>query len=229
MSFDRAAYSRVGKSLVQKHQQHLDTQLEVLRQALVNFASEHASDIAASPEFTAKFTQMCVLAGLDPLKLMLLRRLSSSSQEPLAVAVRVMEFCQQTIHINGGLIAVSDLATQLLDADIGLTVTEAEVVKAVDALQKLGPGYSLITINSQRWLKYSSATDDMLSDQHKLLELCQFMGGYVTYRLLRDNYGWDGERCRRVVDEMILQALLWIDNGPPNSTELLFWVPTNLG
>lgn len=225
MSYDRAAYSRVGKSLVQKHQQHLDTQLEVLRQALVNFATEHAGEIAASPEFTAKFTQMCVLAGLDPLKLMLLRRPSPL----LAIAVRLMEFCEQTIHINGGLIAVSDLASQLLDQEIGLTVTEADITKAVELLQSLGPGYSLITINQQRWLKYSSATDDMLSDQHKLLELCQFMGGYVTYRLLRDNYGWELDRCRRVVDEMILQALLWIDYGPPNSQELLFWVPSHLG
>ena len=37
------------------------------------------------------------------------------------------------------------------------------------------------------------------------------MGGYVTYRLLRDNYGWDKVRYKTVIDEMIMNGFYgWI-------------------
>lgn len=223
MSLDRDAYSRVGKSLVQKHQQEQETQIEVFRQALINFATDYSAEIAANNEFSAKFTQMCVLAGLDPLQLMLVAKRDNFAN---GVAVKLVEICDKTIHINGGLMAMADVISQLGDSEVGLSVDEEAVEQAVKVLGELGPGYSLIGINGQKWLKYSSATDEMLVDQRKVYELCQFMGGFVTYRLLRDNHGWERNRCERVVDEMISRGLLWIDYGPPEGREMMFWVPS---
>ena len=43
------------------------------------------------------------------------------------------------------------------------------------------------------------------------------MGGYVTYRLLRDNYGWDKVRCKTVIDEMIMNGFYgWIHKTMAN-------------
>ena len=65
-------------------------------------------------------------------------------------------------------------------------------------------------INGKKWLKFSS-TENLSNDQLKIYELCEFMGGYVTYRLLRDNYGWDKVRYKTVIDEMIMNGFYgWI-------------------
>lgn len=219
-TYNKDAYLRLGQALLQRHQEQLDTQLLVLRQALASFASDHADEIASNPEFLAKFTQMCLLAEVDPLEMLLVAR---TKLFHLALAVKLMEVCQKTTHINGGLIAVDALIKQFAGEEVPLNVTETDITKAVGVLSSLGPGYLLVPINNQTWLKYLSATDLLLADQRKIFELCQFMGGYVTHRLLRDNYGWDPVRCTSVVDEMILRGLLWIDYGPPGLKETLFW------
>ena len=50
------------------------------------------------------------------------------------------------------------------------------------------------------------------------------MGGYVTYRLLRDNYGWDKVRYKTVIDEMIMNGFYGLDSQ--DNGEWQYWEPS---
>ncbi|EGW32085.1 sucrose non-fermenting [Spathaspora passalidarum NRRL Y-27907] len=225
---NRDAYSQLGKSLIQRHSDQLSTQLAVFQSALVNFANSHGDEIKSNAEFRNKFTQISQSIGLDPLELLLsTTKNTKSSNFHVALAVRIVEVCQSTRDLNGGLISLKELKSILQDThNISIEVSEGDIEQALGMLDTLGKGYQVLTINDKKWLKFTSANGDGISqDEKKVYELCGFMGGYVTYRLLRDNYGWDKVRCKTVIEEMIMNGFLWVDNQGSKG-ELQFWEPS---
>lgn len=226
---DRDAYLRLGQALTQRHSDQLSAQLSVFQSALINFASDHGDTIKNNPEFKSKFTQMCHLIGVDPLELLLFLDSKSKKSDNyyVGLGVRVVEICQETRDINGGLISLKELHSRLQDTvSVPLNVTQEDVLKSLVRLGTLGKGYEVLEINNKKWIKFSATSGGGISnDQKKVYELCEFMSGYVTHRLLRDNYGWDTVRLKTVVDEMIMNGFLWIDNQGP-SGEWQFWEPS---
>lgn len=225
---DRDAYSQLGQRLTAEHNDRLLTQLQVLQSALVNFASEHGEEIKLNSEFRTKFTQMCLLANVDPLQLVLQKQDRSKNKNDnfsVALAVRIVEVAQATRGLNGGLMSINELLVRLNDnPQIPLNVGDDDVQKGLAILTTLGQGYNILDINGKKWLKFSSATGtNISSDEKSIYELSGFMGGFVTYRLLIDNYGWDKVRCKTVIDDMIMNGFLWVDEG---SNEPQFWVPS---
>lgn len=236
-AFDKNAYNELGRYLTERHSDQLSTQLAVFQSALVNFGGEHGDEIANNSEFKGKFTQMCQLVGVDPLELVLGLNLKAlKNQKPakdpsglnfhIALAVRVVEVCQQTRDLNGGLISLKELISILTNnIHIQIGVVENDIELALLILNVLGKGYEILNINGKKWLKFSSATGGNLSnDQRNVYEVCGFMGGYVTRRILRDNFGWDALRCKTVVDEMIMNGLLWVDEQ--GDGEWMYWEPS---
>lgn len=221
---DRDAYSRLGKTLSDRHSDNLAAQLSVFQLALVNFAVDHGDEIKSNAEFRGKFTKLCEMTGVDPLELLVLV-VSKSKNNPLlhiGIGVRVVEICQETRDINGGLISFKELHLRLKDSlSVPLTVTEDDIGKAIETLGVLGKSYEVFTTNNKRWVKFQGSSG-VSSDQKRVYELCEFMGGYVTHRLLRDNYDWDAVRAKTVLDDMIMNGFLWIDEG----TELRYWEPS---
>lgn len=226
---DRDAFSRLGESLTQKHSDELSAQLSVFQSVLVNFALEHGESIRTNSEFQAKFTQICHLIGVDPLELLLISesRLKKKPNLYCGLAIRIVEICQETSDINGGLISMKELRSRLQqELNVPLQVSEGDIMKALSTLIDLGEGLELLTINKKRWIRHFTAAgkNGISSDQQKVYALCEFMGGFVSYRLLRDNYGWDSVRLKTVIDEMIMEGFLWIDSqGEEGWT---FWEPS---
>ncbi|KAK6456818.1 sucrose non-fermenting [Scheffersomyces xylosifermentans] len=232
------AYSKLGQSLNERHTDQLSTQLSVFQSALVNFAREHGEEIKQNSEFRNKFTQICQSVGIDPLDLLLYsgsvsktsKSQSSKTQSDnyfISLAVRIVEVCQETRDINGGLIPLKELVSIIRENSyINIEVTESDVEKSLSTLNTLGKGYDILTIHDKKWLKFTSALGGSISnDQKKVYELCGFMGGYVTYRLLRDNYAWDKLRCKTVIDEMIMNGFLWVDSQGEGA-EWQYWEPS---
>lgn len=228
---DRDAYTQLGRSLHERHRDQLSTQLSVFQSAVINFANDHGDEIKLNGEFRNKFTQISQLIGIDPLELLLYTSKRNQTKPKdnflVGLAVRIVEICQLTRDLNGGLISMKELVSILKDThNVSIEVTEGDIEQSVSMLNTLGNGYEMLTINDKKWLKYTSAIGDSLSnDQKKIYELCGFMGGYVTYRLLRDNYGWDKVRCKTVIDEMIMNGFLWVDTQAPRG-EYQFWEPS---
>lgn len=226
---DRDSYTRLGKTLTENHNNQLQTQLLVLRSALINFAVDHGQEIVENREFTVKFSKMCQLADIDPLDLVLQCQSTAGSSKShefsTALAVKIVEICQSTRHLNGGVILVEELTFLLRKSNVvTCDITPSHIESALQVLVNLGHGYNIVDINNKKWLKFASATGSNFSNDEKLIyTLCGFMGGYVTYRLLRDNYGWDKVRCKTTIDQMIMNGFLWIDQG---GSEQQFWVPS---
>lgn len=122
---------------------------------------------------------------------------------------------------------MKELLSRLQDTvSLQTTLDESDVQQALTSLDSLGKGYEILSINNHKWLKFTSAGGDNISnDQRKVYDLCGFMGGYVTHRLLHDNYGWDKMRCKSVIDEMIMNGFLWVDSQGPNK-EYQYWEPS---
>ncbi|KAL6451240.1 SNF8 Vacuolar-sorting protein SNF8 [Candida maltosa Xu316] len=230
---DLDAYKQLGKSLKELHSSQLSTQLQVFQSALINFANDHPQEISSNLEFKNKFTTICQSVGLDPLDLLLYtnnnnnNNINNGDDFHVGLSVKIVEVCKQTRDLNGGLISIKELISilesQVVHGMIKLKITEKDVEKALTNLNVLGKGYDIVMINGKKWLKYSS-TDNLSTDQLKIYELCEFMGGFVTYRLLKDNYGWDGTRCKTVIDEMIMNGFLWVDSQ--GEREWQFWEPS---
>lgn len=228
MITDRDAYLRLGEALTQKHSAERSAQLSVFKSALVNFAVEHGDEIRSNPEFTSKYTQICNLIGVDSLELLLYAELQQKRLKSFyeALAIRIVEVCHETRNFNGGLISLKELRSTLeADAEVRLGLSEEDLLLALQSLARFGRGYDVIVVGGKKWLKFYSASGEggLSPDYRKIYEMCEFVGGYVSYRLLRDNYGWDAVRLKSVIDEMILEGLLWIDAG---EREWLFWEPS---
>lgn len=230
---DRDRYTQLGRYLSELHSGQLSTQLSVFESALINFANDHGDEIRNSNEFRTKFNELCQLIGIDPLEL----TIYSTSKNPnrnenfyISLSVKVVEVCQETRDLNGGLISFKELLPRLQNnVNLHSAITESDLLKALDILHKLGNGYEVLTINDKKWLKFSLASsslnENFTNDQKRVYEVCTFMGGFVTYRLLRDNYGWDKIRCKAVIDEMITNGFLWVDNQGING-EWQYWEPS---
>lgn len=227
---ERGAYVQLGQTLNQKHSDELSAQLSVYQSALVNFASEHGETIKKNPEFRSNFTQMCNLIGVDPLELLLFLSSKEKKSEEflLGLAVRVVEICQETRDLNGGLISLKELRSRFLESlSVPMDISDDDIVKGVSMLGTLGKGFEVLETNKKKWIKFSGGSEAKgISNDHKrIYELSEFMGGYVTYRLLRDNYGWDSVRLKSVLDDMILNGFLWIDTQGSKG-EWQFWEPS---
>lgn len=222
MNFQRDDYYKLGKNITERLEGQLSAQLSVFKSALVNFASEHGDEITNNREFRTKFTQMCQLVGVDPLDLQIL---TTKKDLEVVLAVRVVEECHKTRDFNGGLISLKELISRLNNEEdsntsTSLNITEENIISCLTILNSLGEGYEILNINKRKWLKF---TNNVSNDHKKVYELCEFMGGFVTSRLLRDNFQWDQVRCRTVIDEMIMKGFLWVDLG---ENELQYWEPS---
>lgn len=219
---ERDAYLELGKHLTQRHADQLLTQLAVFQQALINFGSENGDVIATNDEYRTKFTSMCQLVGVDPLELMVHVHTQKKDDDFfIGLLVRIVEVCQETRDINGGLISMKELVSRLQDnVHLHTNISSQDVTRALSLLNTLGSGFEVV---EGKWLKYALALVGISTDHKRVYDVCGFMGGYVTVRLLRDNYGWDKLRCKSVLDEMIMYGFLWFDD---QGEEPMYWEPS---
>jgi len=230
---DRDAYQQLGQRLNQQHSEQLSTQLQVFRSALINFVNDYSNEIKSNGEFRSKFNQISQLIGMDPLDLLIYansKTKSNGSKRDVnnfvtGLSVKIVEICQETRDLNGGLLSLRELQSILTDnsSDLKIDISTKHIEQAITILNSMGKNYELIKINNESWLKFSSI-ENLSNDQLKIYELCGFMGGYVTMGLIRDNYGWDKYRIKSVIDEMIMNGILWVDEQ--GEDEWQYWEPS---
>jgi len=135
-AFDRsritsAQFASHGSSLRSANAAALQTQLEVFRSLLQQFAQQHGREIRSNPTFRAQFARMCAAIGVDPLASsgtgsgnggsgslggsvwsQLLGRTVNDFYFELAV--RVVEVCSETRNENGGLIELRKVRERIM-------------------------------------------------------------------------------------------------------------------
>ena len=234
-----SSYASHGANIRSSQSTSLQTQLSVFQSLLHNFALQHADTIKSNPTFRAEFAQMCNAIGVDPLAGSNIKGKAAGGKGLggwlggvmggggvndfyFQVAVRVVEVCRSSRGENGGLIAVEECRARVSRGrGLGghLDVSDDDILRAVKSLAPLGSGFSVITVGSKQMIR--SVPKELNTDQSKVLEAIQVMG-YVTCSMLEDNLGWEIVRAETVVNDLLGDALVWVDTQAP---EKQYWSP----
>ncbi|PHH79961.1 hypothetical protein CDD83_3806 [Cordyceps sp. RAO-2017] len=166
------------------------------------------------------------------------------------LAVRVVEVCGATRGENGGLIGLREVQERLsrgavtsspssscpapapdrdqqqqqqqqLEGGNVVVISEDDVRRAVETLKPLGGSYGIVRVGRKEYIR--SVPRELSSDQAAVIEAVQVLG-YVSVSMLRDNLGWEGARCRTVIDDLVAQGMLWVDKQTRGEWE--YWSPS---
>ena len=94
-----------------------------------------------------------------------------------------------------------------------------DILRAVRSLKPLGSGFSIIVIGQQPMIR--SIPKELNTDQSTVLEAIQVLG-YVTVSMLQDNLEWESFRAQTVLEDLLSDALIWIDS---QAEEPEYWAP----
>jgi ESCRT-II complex subunit VPS22 len=96
-------------------------------------------------------------------------------------------------------------------------------VRSIDALGPLGPGLSVVTLaGGERYLR--SIPKELNPDQATVLEVAGMIG-FVSVGLLRLNLGWEDERSKSVLEELVVEGMVWVDDAVE---EREYWIPRGI-
>lgn len=242
-AFDRSRitsrqFASHGSSLRATNAQALETQLAVFRSLLQQFAQTHAKDIRSDPSFRAQFARMCSAIGVDPLASsnntsggggggsssvwsQLLGRTVNDFYFELAV--RIVEVCGATRGENGGLMGLTELRDRVSRGRMegADSISDDDVRRAVETLKPLGGSYAVVTVGRKEYVR--SVPRELSTDQAAVVEAAQVLG-YVSVGMLRDNLGWEGARCKTVIEDLVAGGMLWVDKQTRGEWE--YWSPS---
>ena len=223
-------YKDKGNEIAETQVAELTKQMETFRTKLEEFARDHKQEIRKNPEFRRRFQEMCASIGVDPLA-------SGKGfwSEMLGVgdfyyelSVQIIEVCMAASHRTGGLMELGELRQRLIKSrgksQSHQEITNDDVLRAIKKLKILGNGFTVIPLQSGRYL-IQSVPGEFSMDQTAILQKAECNGGFVTVGMLRDELMWEEERSRRAVNQLIKEGLVWVD-GQHEDGEPAFWVPS---
>ncbi|GAA5820075.1 hypothetical protein JCM10212_006427 [Sporobolomyces blumeae] len=243
------SYSTLSSSLLAQQSASLSAQLETFQQALSTFSSQHRTKILSSPEFRTHFSQLCAELGVDPL---------GGGAKGLwdkigvgdwyyALGVQVVDVCLQKRDRGGGLVALDEVikdvrklrsapkSTKRTPPSTTTTATsdisEYDVQKAIESLDPLGCGYSVITVGGKKVVKCSPGALD--HDSLVVVEAAQNTGrgavsreevwSFVASR--DDGEPWSMDRVEQALEKALMDdGMVWVDeylDGPTVQRE--YW------
>ncbi len=236
-------YTAHGANLRTRDAASFETQLSVFQSLVHNFAITHSKDIRANPAFRAEFARMCSALNIDFLASSYHKDTSSggSGAGKLAgigsiwtqslgsvndfyfnLGVQIVEECRATRSENGGLISVSDLQLRISQSSrVGgsMTVSEDDILRAVESLAPLGSCFSIMKIGHRSLIR--SVPKELNTDQSKALEVIQLLG-YITVSMLQINLDWERPRAHAVIEDLMADSLVWVDL---QAEEKEYWSP----
>jgi ESCRT-II complex subunit VPS22 len=97
-------------------------------------------------------------------------------------------------------------------------------VRSIAALSPLGPGLSIVTLpNGERYIR--SIPKELNPDQATVLEVAGVSGGCISVGMLRVNLGWEDERGKSVLEDLVGEGMMWVDDG---GVEREYWIPSGI-
>ena len=98
-----------------------------------------------------------------------------------------------------------------------------DIVRSISALTPLGPGLSVVTLSSgERYIR--SIPKELNPDQATCLEVAG-ISGYISLSMLKVNLGWEDERSESVLEELVIEGMVWIDDA---GQEREYWIPRGI-
>lgn len=233
---DSERYKDKGINLSENQFSEMTRQMETFKSKLEEFARDHKTEIKKDPKFRKHFQEMCASIGVDPLA-------SSKGfwSEMLGVGdfyyelgIQIVEVCMASSHRTGGLMELQELTERVRKSrgsassrkssvDKEQEISSDDIIRAIKKLKVLGNGFSLIPLQSGRYL-IQSVPGELSMDQTAILQKAETNDGFVTASILQSDLGWDGNRSQRALDGLVKDGLTWIDTQYENETA--YWVPS---
>jgi ESCRT-II complex subunit VPS22 len=239
-AFDRQSHSlqsfaALSSSLNETQVKHLQTQLELFRNALLRFSADHRADIRQDPAFRTAFQQMCASIGVDPLagprKGGWWAEMLGLGDWQYELGVQIVDVCVNTRERNGGLIEMGELIRLIsklrgVDKGQGGAITEDDIARSIKTLRPLGTGYEIVEIGNRKMVR--SVVKELDSDQAVVLAFAQRTGGRVDELSLMNETKWPWERAQVALENMLMRdGLCWLDEQDDASARV-YWVPSAL-
>ncbi|POY75782.1 hypothetical protein BMF94_1095 [Rhodotorula taiwanensis] len=252
-------WNSLGTSLAEQQTASLSAQLATFQQALSRFSSLHRQQILSSPSFRTHFSQLCQELGVDPLGggAKGLWDKMGVGDWYYALGVQVVDVCLAKRERGGGLVALDEVlhgvrrlrnvggaisAPKSNSATVtssSADVTESDIQRAIEALEPLGCGYTILTIggapNTPGARKVVRCAPGGLDrDSLVVVEAASLTGrGAITREELfdarRDKGQWGMERVDRALEKALMDdGTVWLDEhlvGAHGAVERDYYAP----
>lgn len=129
-----------------------------------------------------------------------------------------------TPESSGKRIAQSKTKTKLSEL-FESEVSEADIARAIKALEPLGSGYKIITVGSKKFVR--SVPAELDSDSLAVFDAIlsnSTSQGFTTHKDLTQSTGWSVERTRDAIEKAVMtDGMLWVDEQGPGDDR--FYAP----
>eukprot|EP00455_Lapot_gusevi_P011337 TRINITY_DN15217_c0_g2_i5.p1 TRINITY_DN15217_c0_g2~~TRINITY_DN15217_c0_g2_i5.p1 ORF type:complete len:219 (+),score=28.34 TRINITY_DN15217_c0_g2_i5:65-658(+) len=146
----REGFRAVGKQIEESQLEHMKKQLDIFKENLEKFASEHKYEINRNPVFRRQFQEMCTKIGVDPLasRKGFWSEILGMGDFYYELGVQIVEIGISTRAQNGGLLRLSDLLARLRKkrGRNAQDISEDDVLRAISKIGDLGNGYQILTV-----------------------------------------------------------------------------------
>ena len=145
--------------------------------------------------------------------------------------VQIVEVCMASQHKTGGLLELGQLRERLISSrgrsQHHQDITSDDLLRATKKLKILGTGFTVIPLNSGRYL-VQSVPGEMSLDQVSVLDQAENYRGLVTEKILQENLAWDKQRSGLVLGELIDKERSPV-NSPSFSPQSGCWAAARCG
>ncbi|KAG9290785.1 hypothetical protein G9A89_011748 [Geosiphon pyriformis] len=211
-------YTEHGNALVKSQTEQFNSQREIFKTNLQEFARKYRKDIRKDPQFRMHFQKMCSNINVDPLASNkgFWAELLGVGDFYYELGVQIIDVCLSTRVGNGGLLELDELKRRLekMRNAGGTSVTVQEIskddiIRSIKTLKPLGNGFEILQIGERKMVR--SVPRELNKDQSTLLTLAQEKG-YITKDFVEESLnGWSTERINDAVDNLLADGLCWID------------------
>lgn len=101
-------------------------------------------------------------------------------------------------------------------------IANDDLLRAIKKLKILGNGFSVIPLDSGRYL-VQSVPGEFSMDLTAVLQKSESNGGRTDHDMLKAELGWDAERCQKAYDQLVSSGLAWLDEHKGKTS---FWIPS---
>lgn len=235
---DQAKFQEKSNELQENQMIKLTQQMELFRKNLQEFASKHRKAIRKDPNFRKQFHSMCAAVGVDPLQSScgFWAKLLGIGDFYYELAIQIVEVCSAASHRTGGFMQIEEVLHRVKDSRnvaklksniTSESITVNDILKATEKLNILGNGIRVIPCGNSFIIK--SVSSELSMNSVVVIQTARENGGFVNATQLVNKMNWSHEMATKILNELVMEGVMWIDEQTQASDGVDYWCPGLIG